>query len=369
MASHERRRRADALPSDDDRRWLSAVAHYVESSGDRAVLDGAIPWLVAPPVKPGEDGAYGAPPVSAESATLYDHCVQAVDRGLTSGPQGLPLIGSGDWNDGMNLVGKLGRGESVWLGWFLHMVLTRVAPICEARGDAARATRYRSEAVRIAERVELAWDGDWYRRAYFDDGTPLGSAQDAECRIDAIAQSFAVLSRAARPQRAELATNAVRTHLIRRDAGLILLLTPPFDHTAHDPGYVKGYVPGVRENGGQYTHAAVWTAMAIARLGNGDEAVELFHMINPINHARTLPDAERYKAEPYVAAGDVYAHPMHSVAAAGRGTRARRSSTLVSRASAASCGAARRSRSIPASPPDGTAASSAAVSDGRPTRS
>jgi cyclic beta-1,2-glucan synthetase len=211
----------------------------------------------------------------------------------------------------MNLVGKLGRGESVWLGWFLHMVLTRFAPICEARGDAARATRYRSEAVRIAERVELAWDGDWYRRAYFDDGTPLGSAQDAECRIDAIAQSFAVLSRAARPQRAELATNAVRTHLIRRDAGLILLLTPPFDRTAHDPGYVKGYVPGVRENGGQYTHAAVWTAMAIARLGNGDEAVELFHMINPINHARTLPDVERYKVEPYVAAGDVYAHPMH----------------------------------------------------------
>jgi cyclic beta-1,2-glucan synthetase len=237
--------------------------------------------------------------------------VRAIDRALTAGAHGLPLIGTGDWNDGMNRVGHLGKGESTWLGWFLYAVLSRFAPLCEARADDGRAARYRSEAARLAQVLELTWDGDWYLRGYFDDGTPLGSAQSEECRIDAIAQSWAVLSGAAPARRAERAMDAVRTLLIHRPAGVILLLTPPFDKSAHDPGYIKGYVPGIRENGGQYTHAAIWTAMAIAKLGNGDEAVDLFHMLNPINHARSLQEVERYKVEPYVVAADVYAHPRH----------------------------------------------------------
>jgi cyclic beta-1,2-glucan synthetase len=220
-------------------------------------------------------------------------------------------MGSGDWNDGMNRVGWQGKGESTWLGWFLHSVLTRFAPWCETRGEPERATRYRAEASRLATMLDHAWDGEWYRRGYFDDGTPLGSAQSQECKIDAIAQSWAVLSRAGDPAKAERAMDAVRRHLIRRPARVIQLLDPPFDVSATDPGYIKGYPPGIRENGGQYTHAAIWTAIAIAELGRGDEAVELFHMLNPINRARTPEDLERYKVEPYVVAADIYTHPMH----------------------------------------------------------
>ncbi len=215
----------------------------------------------------------------------------------------------------MNRVGQEGRGESVWLGWFLRTVLDQFIPLCEAAGDGARVARYAAEAARLGTMLELAWDGDWYRRAYYDDGTPLGSAQGDECRIDSISQAWAVLSRAASPGRAERAMDAVRTHLVRRATRSVLLLTPPFDQGLRDPGYIRGYPPGLRENGGQYTHAAVWTVMAVAQLGNGDEAMELFHMLNPINHARTAADVERYKTEPYVTAGDVYAHPQH----AGRG--------------------------------------------------
>jgi cyclic beta-1,2-glucan synthetase len=199
----------------------------------------------------------------------------------------------------------------VWLGWFLVTVLTEFAPICEQRGRSDLALIYRDEARWLAGMLELAWDGDWYRRAYFDDGSPLGSVQNEECKLDSVTQSWAVLSQAAQPRRAERAMDAVRAHLVRRDAQLVLLLTPPFDRLAHDPGYIKGYVPGVRENGGQYTHAALWTVIALARLGQGDEAMELFHMLNPINHMRTAEEAERYRVEPYVVAADVYAHPMH----------------------------------------------------------
>jgi cyclic beta-1,2-glucan synthetase len=199
----------------------------------------------------------------------------------------------------------------VWLGWFLATVLNDFAPLCERRGRHDLAQRYRDEARWLTGMLELAWDGGWYRRAYFDDGTPLGSVQNEECKLDSLTQSWAVISGTAQPGRAERAMNAVRTHLMRRDAQIVLLLTPPFDQMPHDPGYIKGYVPGVRENGGQYTHAAAWTVVALARLGMGDEAMEVFHMLNPINHMRTLEDAERYRVEPYAVAADVYAHPMH----------------------------------------------------------
>jgi cyclic beta-1,2-glucan synthetase len=220
-------------------------------------------------------------------------------------------MGSGDWNDGMNRVGMGGRGESTWLGFFLHAVLTEFAPLCAARGQAVRAVRYQADAVRLATALERTWDGEWYPRGYYDDGTPLGSAQNDECAIDSIAQSWAVLSGVAPPRLAERAMDSVRTHLVRRGAKVVLLLTPPFDRSAQAPGYIKGYPPGVRENGGQYTHAAAWIVMALARLGSGDEANELFHMLNPVNHTRTGPDVARYQGEPYVIAGDVSAHPEH----------------------------------------------------------
>jgi cyclic beta-1,2-glucan synthetase len=297
----------------DDRLWLPyAALHYVGATGDAAVLEESVPFLSGRILEPHEHDAYELPTVTSESASLYEHCVRAIEVSLGTGVHGLPLMGTGDWNDGMSLVGAGGQGESVWLGWFLVSILRPFADLADSRGDTARAGRYRGHAAALTIAIEQAWDGEWYRRAYFDDGTPLGSKDNAECRIDAIAQSWSVISGAGEPARAHQAMAAVNEHLVRREERLVLLLTPPFDTMEPSPGYIRGYLPGVRENGGQYTHAALWNVLAFAKLGDGDRAAELFALLNPVNHGRTPDEVERYRAEPYVIAADVYSVPPHS---------------------------------------------------------
>ncbi|HUR92510.1 MAG TPA: hypothetical protein VMY38_07530, partial [Gemmatimonadaceae bacterium] len=297
----------------DDLVWLPYVVdRYVAVTGDESVLDEPAPFLSMRELNPDEDEVYDLPQTTEEQAPVYEHCIRALKRACTKGAHGLPLIGSGDWNDGMNRVGIEGRGESVWLAWFLIATLRPFASICERRGDAATAATLRSRADAYVDAVERhAWDGEWYRRAYFDDGSPLGSKESDEAKIDSIAQSWSVISGAARPERAKQAMESLYEHLVDRDAGLVVLLKPPFDKTEHNPGYIRGYVPGVRENGAQYTHAALWAVLATAMQGDGDRAYELYQMINPLTHTRDAEEIERYKVEPYVVAADVYTAQDH----------------------------------------------------------
>jgi N,N'-diacetylchitobiose phosphorylase len=297
----------------DDRLWLPGlVADYIATTGDRAVLEVELPFLAARALTEGEDEAFVYPEPSGESGTLYEHCLRAIDRSLEVGTHGLPLFGTGDWNDGMNRVGRLGWGESTWMGFFLYDILGRFLPHCEGRGDGERAARYRAHRERLGVALnDGGWDGEWYRRGYYDNGAPLGSRESDECRIDALAQSWAVLSGAAPPDRAAMAMDQVEAQLISDSEGLIRLLTPPFENTAQDPGYIKGYVAGVRENGGQYTHVAIWVVRAMAELGRNDRAAALLELINPIRHADTPAKVARYQVEPYVVAADVYGAPPH----------------------------------------------------------
>jgi cellobiose phosphorylase len=298
----------------DDYLWLPyATCRYVSCVADTGVLEEMIPFLEARPVKPEEESYYDLPNRSEESATLYQHCVRAIEHGLKFGEHGLPLMGCGDWNDGMNRVGNQGRGESVWLAFFLCDVLTQFAQLARAHQDPAFAERCLAQARQLQQNIgQHAWDGQWYRRAYFDNGEPLGSETNPECKIDSLPQCWSVISGAGDPQRSSQAMNAVDRRLIRRNARLIQLFDPPFDKSPLNPGYVKGYIPGVRENGGQYTHAAIWTAMAFALMGENDRAWEMFALLNPVHHGRTPKQIATYKVEPYVIAADVYAVAPHT---------------------------------------------------------
>ncbi len=297
----------------DDRIWLPFVlAHYLEVTEDYALLEEPVAYLEGGPLAAGQQELFAAPKPTAATPPLYEHCALALDSSLGIGSHGLPLFGTGDWNDGMNRVGIAGKGESVWLAWFLHAALMRFAPLAERRGDSAKAALWRKHAFALQQAIEReAWDGDWYRRGYFDDGTPLGSVSSDECRIDSVAQSWAVISGAAEKSRALRAMAAVNAQLVNREEGLVQLFTPAFDRTPHDPGYIKAYPPGLRENGGQYTHAAMWVTLAFALQGDGDRAGELFSLINPVNHSSTRAAVHRYKVEPYVVCADVYSAPAH----------------------------------------------------------
>ena len=297
----------------DDYLWLPyTVCRYVAALGDTGVLGEKVPFLEGRTLKPEEDSYYDLPARSDEVGTLYEHCVRAVRHGLRFGAHGLPLMGDGDWNDGMNLVGDGGQGESVWLAFFLYDVLIRFAALARTRDDEAFAAECETAAATLRENIERhGWDGGWYRRAYFDDGQPLGSATNVECQIDSLPQSWSMLSGAGRPERVDAALEALDRRLVNRQVGLVALFDPPFDTSDLKPGYVKGYLPGVRENGGQYTHAAVWAVMAFAAAGDGARAWELFDLINPIHHGDSPAAVATYKVEPYCVAADVYTSPQH----------------------------------------------------------
>jgi cellobiose phosphorylase len=293
--------------------WLPfAVSRYITVTGDEEILKESVGFLESRTLHEGEDSLYDLPVSLSMTGSLYEHCLRAIKHSLRFGEHGLPLIGAGDWNDGMDQVGNKGKGESIWLGFFLYDILIKFADVAVKNGDVAFAETCKKEAATLQSNIETSgWDGEWYRRAYFDDGTPLGSKENAECRIDAIAQSWSVLSGAGSDERKKIAMASLDKYLVKRDLKLIQLLDPPFDVNGPNPGYIKGYVPGVRENGGQYSHAAIWTLMAFAALGDHEKVWELFSMVQPLNHATNENDTQVYKVEPYVMAADVYANISH----------------------------------------------------------
>jgi cyclic beta-1,2-glucan synthetase len=297
----------------DDFLWLAYVtARYVVATGDVGILDVPINYLEGRLLNVDEESYYDLPIRSDQSATLYEHCIRAMEHGMRYGVHGLPLMGSGDWNDGMDKVGEHGKGESVWLAFFLYDILNRFSSLAAQKGDETFVEKCRKTTADLKKNIEEhAWDGNWYRRAYFDDGSPLGSVENDECRIDSLPQSWSILSGAGDKERSQTAMASAEKYLVKKDMGIIQLFDPPFDKSAMNPGYIKGYVPGVRENGGQYTHAAIWLTMAFAKMGNRERAWDLIKMINPINHSLDDANMRTYKVEPYVIAADVYGVAQH----------------------------------------------------------
>ena len=293
----------------DDLLWLPyVVSFYIDATGDTDILNTQIQFLEADAIPEDREDIYMEPRKSLEVASIFEHCARAIDRSLKVGQHGIPLIGSGDWNDGMNRVGHAGKGESVWMAWFLGSVLEKFMPYCEANKAEKRLEIYKAHLANLKVAVETeAWDGEWYARAFYDDGSLLGSSQNEECKIDSLVQSWAAISKLGNSERTRQAMQAVDHHLVNRSAQLIRLFTPAFDKTPKDPGYIKGYLPGVRENGGQYTHAAIWVSIANAAIGEGDKAIELLRMLNPLLHSQNLDEVQKYKVEPYVITADVYA--------------------------------------------------------------